>query len=402
MRILLLTILLQACFAIYAQDRCATSDYIEVEKAAHPLEAKKIAEAESFVQKISAFQARTGSPIQIKIPVVVHVLYKDASQNISDAQVKSQIDALNRDFRRLNADTTNTPQRFLSISADVQVEFYLATADPKGRTTSGILRKQTTVTNFLSNDKIKYSAQGGDDAWDSKSYLNIWVGRLASGAGYSSVPGSDGSKDGIVINTGSFGTINMSGYYNLGRTAAHEIGHWLGLKHIWGDAQCGDDGIADTPPQSTYTQGCPAGFRTSCTNGEAGDMYMNYMDYTADACMNLFTEGQKKKMLAAFANGGPRASLLQSKGLAKPWTEGHSDDGDAIKINIYPNPATVEITVKSTVDCIGRNVSIINSNGVSVQVVQVKSTIQKINLSTLNAGFYFVKIEGITQKFIKL
>ena len=228
------------------------------------------------------------------------------------------------------------------------------------------------------------------------------MGRLASGAGYSSVPGSDATKDGIVINTGAFGTINISGYYNLGRTAAHEIGHWLGLKHIWGDTQCGDDGIADTPPQSTYTQGCPTGFRTSCTNGEAGDMYMNYMDYTADACMNLFTEGQKKKMLAAFANGGPRASLLQSKGLDKPWTEGTSDDGDAIKIVLYPNPAATEITIRSSVDCVGKSISIINTNGVAVQTVQVKSPLQKLNLSTLKAGFYIVRIEGAAAKFIKL
>src|ERR1043165_4981181 len=100
----------------------------------------------------------------------------------------------------------------------------------------------------------------------------------------------------------------------MGRTAVHEVGHWLGLKHIWGDAACGDDLVEDTPPQGWYTQGCPTGFHSSCNNGVMGDMYMNYMDYTSDACMNLFTAGQKQRMRALFATGGARASLLQSKG----------------------------------------------------------------------------------------
>lgn len=396
----MLTVLLQTGFAIYAQDRCVTSDYKEAQKIANPFEAKKIAEAESFVQRTSSFQQRTVGPVLIKIPVVVHVLYKDPANNISDEQIKSQIEVLNRDFRRTNSDTLNTPQRFQSIAADVQIEFFLATADPKGRATNGIVRKYTSVMNWLANDKIKSSAQGGDDAWDSKSYLNIWVGRLASGAGYSSAPGSDASKDGIVINVTAFGTVNTSGYYNLGRTATHEVGHWLGLKHIWGDAQCGDDGVSDTPPQSTYTQGCPTGFRSSCSNGELGDMYMNYMDYTSDACMNMFTEGQKKRMLAAFAAGGPRASLLQSKGLHEPWVEGSSLSENTIVI--YPNPATNELTVKLNADWIGKNISIINANGVIVQNVPAKSVTQKLNLTSFRPGLYFVSVEGVTQKFIKL
>ena len=328
-------------------------------------------------------------------------MYKDLSQNLSDAQVQSQIDALNRDFRRNHSDTSNTPERFRSIAADVQIEFHLATADPYGRATNGIVRKNTNVLNWLSNDKIKFSAQGGDDAWDCKSYLNIWVGKMASGAGYSSVPGVEAEKDGVVISSAAFGTINVSGYYNLGRTATHEIGHWLGLKHIWGDTQCGDDQVGDTPSQSYYTQGCPSGFCSSCNNGELGDMYMNFMDYTADACMNLFTEGQKKRMLAAFDAGGPRASLLQSKGLKEPWSV-ESPLTASTGISVYPNPVYNEMTVQLKAEWIGKNISIINANGSVVQNVQMKSVAQKFNLSGFQQGLYFLRIEGITQKFIKL
>lgn len=404
MRTLLSFAFLLAGLFSYAQERCATADYFETQKASNPIEAKRIADAENFLQQrtASATNARSGAPTVIKIPVVVHIVYKNAADNISDAVVKSQIEALNRDFRRTNGDTANTPVRFRAVAADVQIEFYLATADPKGRATSGIVRKQTSTANFYNNDKIKFSAQGGDDAWDSKSYLNIWVGRLISGAGYASLPGSDASKDGVVINTGSFGTIGVSGNFNMGRTAIHEVGHWLGLKHIWGDAQCGDDGIGDTPVQSTYTQNCPTGFRSTCNNGEMGDMYMNYMDYTADACMNLFTVGQKVRMRAAFNLNGPRESLLQSKGLREPWLQEAPMPTETVSVAVYPNPATSEITVNFGTERIGAIALIVNANGSIIRQEIIKSAIQKLTLSHLNAGIYFIKGDGFSQKFIKL
>jgi hypothetical protein len=405
MRTFLLILFLQAGLWSSAQERCSSADYTQEQKAANPLAALRITEAENFLQKrvsSPSIHSRTVAPTIIRIPVVVHIVYKNSSDNVSDAQVKSQIEALNRDFRRLNSDTTNTPDRFKALSADVQIEFYLATADPKGRATSGIVRKQTTVSNFLNNDKIKFAAQGGDDAWDSKNYLNIWVGKLISGAGYASAPGSDASKDGVVVNTNAFGVTNASGYYNMGRTATHEIGHWLGLKHIWGDAQCGDDGVYDTPQQSTYTQTCPTGFRSTCNNGEMGDMYMNYMDYTADACMNLFTQGQKMKMRAGFDEGGPRESLLTSKGLREPWLEESALPESGQKLAVYPNPAKTDLNINFNFGSIGKTISLLNSNGIVVQTVQVKSLSQSLNISTLPAGMYFVKGEGVSGKFIKL
>jgi hypothetical protein len=386
------------------QERCATSGYAELQRADNPTEAQKIAAAENFLLKRSsspAINARTEMPAVIKVPVVVHVVYSNASQNISEAQVKSQIDALNRDFRRTNNDTTNTPLRFQSIAADVQIEFYLATADPKGRATNGIVRKSTNVSNWLTNDKIKFSAQGGDDAWDTKSYLNIWVGNLVSGAGYATSPGSEATKDGVVINTSAFGVTKGSGTYPLGRTAVHEVGHWLGLKHIWGDTQCGDDQIGDTPQQGWYTQNCPTGFRSSCNNGEAGDMYMNYMDYTADACMNLFTAGQKSRMRSCFAEGGPRESFVQSKGLKEPWMDESALPEPGSRLLLYPNPAKEEININMGMEGVGKVVSIVNMNGVVVQSVKIQSAVQKLSLSSLKAGLYFIKGEGFTEKFIR-
>ena len=392
-----------AAFAGFAQNRCATAEYLSEQKAVSSNVA--ITTTETFLQKGSntlSPEKTTGNDV-IKIPVVVHILYNNASQNLSDEQIKSQLVALNRDFRRANADTVNTPERFRHLAADVAVEFYLATADPFGRATTGIVRKYTSIGTWLYNDKIKFSATNGDDAWDNKSYLNIWVGNLVTGAGYSSAPGSDAARDGIVINTSVFGTIGRGGNYSMGRGAVHETGHWLGLKHIWGDAECGDDGITDTPPQSAYTLGCPTGFRSSCSNGTTGDMYMNYMDYTADACMNLFTLEQKKKMRACFTEGGTRASLLQSKGLQKPWSEGaassESTSGSAL---VYPNPATSEITLALGTEHLGKTMQIFGVNGAVVQSLRVTTALQKINLAPYKPGTYFIKGDGILLKFIKL
>jgi len=404
MRTLFLLAFVHACLFSFAQDRCGSVEYVETIKAADPSVANAMAAAESFLQKrssASGISSRTVAPTIIQIPVVVHVIYKNASDNISDEQIKGQIDALNRDFRRKNSDTANTPERFRHLAADIQIEFYLAKTDPLGRATSGITRKQTNTTNWHNNDKMKFASQGGSDAWDGKSYLNIWVCRMISGAGYSSVPGSDPSKDGVVINVGAFGA-NGSGNYSMGRTTTHEVGHWLGLRHIWGDAACGDDGIADTPQQSAYTQNCPTGFRTSCNNGETGDMYMNYMDYTADACMNLFTLGQKAKMRAAFDVGGPRESLLQSKGLKEPSVQALPLPDVTNAAAVYPNPAQNELNLNLGVSFIGKTIFVVNMNGIIVQTVQVRTAVQKLNLSHLKSGMYFLKAEGLSEKFIKL
>ncbi len=262
--------------------------------------------------------ARTNNVITI--PVVVHIVYRTPAENISDAQVQSQIAVLNEDFRRQNADAVNTPSFFSGIAADVEVQFCLATRDPLGNPTTGITRTQTTKSSFsIYSDDVKFSSQGGKDAWPTDQYLNIWVCNLGGQIlGYAQFPNSGpASTDGVVIDYRYFGRGGSAqAPYNKGRTATHEVGHWLNLRHIWGDAQCGDDYVNDTPTQEDPNYGCPSFPHSTC--GNTSDMFMNYMDYTDDACMNLFTLGQKARMRAVLSSTGYRSGLSSSLGCAPP------------------------------------------------------------------------------------
>src|SRR5664280_2794851 len=290
----------------------------------------------------------------IVVPVVFHVLYNSSAQNVSDQQVLSQLKVLNNDYRRLNADTINTPAPFKSVAADTRIVFCLAKVNPNGSYTSGIIHKHTTSDLFLSDDGMKFSSSGGDDAWDSKKYLNIWVCNLFGRTlGYAVMPGGPAERDGVVIQYTAFGTFGTAAApFNKGRTATHEIGHWLGLRHLWGDAECGDDGIADTPQQETNNSNC-ASFPhlSSCSINSYGDMFMDFMDFTDDACMNMFTQGQKSEMRSLFALGNSRNSFLNSSvcdsSLAQggPLPSDSTTTSDNITISVYPNPFSNQVTI---------------------------------------------------------
>jgi hypothetical protein len=247
-----------------------------------------------------------------RIPVVVHVVWNTATQNISEAQIQSQIDVLNRDFRQLNPDVSQVPAVWQSIVGDAECEFSLADRDPNGNPTNGITRRQTSVTSFSDDDKVKSSATGGADPWPSNRYLNMWVCQLSGGLlGYAQFPGGPAATDGVVITHTGFGTTGTAAPpFHLGRTATHEVGHWLNLYHIWGDdgTGCtGSDQVADTPNQAGFNVGCPSFPKVSCNNGPNGDMFMNYMDYVDDNCMVMFSAGQVVRMQAALE--GPRSSI---------------------------------------------------------------------------------------------
>lgn len=299
---------LDTSFPTLSERKCGSMDILGHQIAEDPSILERQQEIEEFTQKvINNGSVAEKQAVVYTIPTVVHILYSNTAENVSDAQVFSQIQVLNEDFRRTNADASNTPSAFVPVAADSEIEFCLATIDPNGNPTNGITR--TSVSGSPSNPQT--SAGGGVDAWPTGDYLNIWVVNLGGGLlGYAQFPGGNPATDGIVITTSGFGSGgSASAPFHLGRTATHEVGHWLNLRHIWGDGGCGqDDQVADTPLSDASNGGCNTG-HVSCGTV---DMVENYMDYSDDGCMNIFTMGQAARMRALFEPGGARASLLSS------------------------------------------------------------------------------------------
>ncbi|MFC4062824.1 zinc metalloprotease [Planomonospora corallina] len=267
------------------------------------------------------------SPVRsevVTVPVVVHVVHNPAvpEQNIGDDQIHSQLAVLNRDFRAANPDREKVPEVWRPLVADAKIEFRLAAVDPEGEPTGGIIRVPTDRRSFGFDDAVKASATGGSDPWPTDQYLNIWVCQLGGGLlGYAQFPGGPPQTDGVVVLHTAFGTTGTAAApFDGGRTATHEIGHWLDLYHIWGDddgACTSDDKVADTPNQADANTGSPVFPHVSCGNGPHGDMFMNYMDYVDDDAMFMFTRGQVTRMNACLE--GVRASfLVSSHALAVP------------------------------------------------------------------------------------
>ena len=300
----------------------------------------------------------------------------------------------------------------VASAANCSIEFQLATADVRRRNTSGIIKKYTPVAKWKMDDQMKFSSSMGDDAWDATQYLNIWVCNLDRLAGYSSFPGGDTKLDGVVIDFGAFGALQETATYGQGKTAVHELGHWMGLKHLWGDAYCGDDGVDDTPKQASYTSGCPSTIRITCGNGPDGDMYMNYMDFTNDVCLNMFTKGQKDKMRALFMPGGSKYSFLNSKGLlpALIFEIPLPDDGPKwLHPQLYPNPVNTVLNLDLSYDIrwVGKTAKIVNISGQTVMQFVISAKIQQIQINKLSPGLYFIaakREDGLSMnlQFVKL
>ena len=310
-----------------ARRTCASVEVLQAQLAADPGMAQRMAVINNQALQFAAQQAgtaqRSTAAISVTIPVVVHVLYSTTAENISDAQIASQIAVLNEDFHKLNADAGSVPAAFAGLAADPGIQFVLAKRTPAGVATTGIERKSSTTASWGTADKIKKASTGGLDAWDASKYLNLWVGTIGGGIlGYAQFPGGAAATDGVVISPVYFGrTGTVTSPYNLGRTASHEVGHWLNLNHIWGDdsgACTGTDNVADTPNQGAENYGKPVFPHVSCSNGPNGDMFMNYMDYVDDNAMFMFSTGQSSRMNALFAAGGARVGLLTSAGGTAP------------------------------------------------------------------------------------
>ncbi|WP_338236748.1 M43 family zinc metalloprotease [Persicobacter diffluens] len=385
----------------YAQtDRCGAVNHHRDDHRMAPVQGfeswmleKQRVLAEQFPQRNAA------DPMEI--PVVFHIIHNGeaigSGKNISDEQILSQLEVLNEDFQRQNEDAINTRQQFLSVAADFGIKFVMAKQDPEGNATNGITRTQTDITSFGINSSAQ-TALKSLSYWNSEDYLNIWVANLSGQLlGYASWPETDipgpgapsaPTEDGVVIDftvcgsnaKGNFPTIDPT--YNLGRTLSHEIGHFFGLLHIWGDGGCGvDDFCGDTPDQSSQTT-------TSCDqlqdnppfSCETLDQYENFMDYTPDACMNMFTADQKSRVEVVLEFSPRRASLLSSPGLVEPNFE-----DNAIRLVAIPSPKSVSCAAAMPLVLEVRNVGTNEVNSMMVELTfgeyEAQNTIENLKLA---------------------
>ncbi len=304
-------------------DRCGTVIYLKQLMEKDPQLESRLKVAEEMRQQRFDNSDRVMDSITIVIPVVFHVVYYKAAQNVTNERLLEQIDVLNNDYARLNQDAQSTPSGFQSIASSVKIQFCLAKRDPANKPTTGIERRQTTVETFDFDNVTSY-ATGGLDSWNNSKYLNVWLCNLSGNLlGFGTLPGTaPASKDGVVVSYATIGGPDAVGshpVYNLGRTLSHEVGHYFNLIHVWGDdagACTGSDNVADTPNQADEHYGFPAYPFISCNNGPNGDMFMNFLDYSDDLAMNSFSAGQAARMEDALDVN--RASLKSSNGCTPP------------------------------------------------------------------------------------
>jgi hypothetical protein len=278
---------------------CASQDVLVAQLKADPSLAIRMNEIEAFTQKAMLTNRLVNG--KIEIPVVFNVLYRTTAENITTAQLQSQIDILNKDFNALNSDYNTPDNPYSSVRANVGITFVL----------DQTFRKYVNKTSWGTSDAMKKTSTSGIAPTSPTTKLNFWVCTIGGGIlGYAQFPGGSSSTDGVVCDSKYVGNTGTATYpFNLGRTATHEIGHWMNLRHIWGDATCGSDLVSDTPTHNAANSGVPAvGHRSTCS-GTPLEMYMNYMDYTDDRGMYMFSTGQKSRMSAIFLSGGSRASF---------------------------------------------------------------------------------------------
>ncbi len=295
---------------IFSQRKCGSIEKMNHFFKLYPEKKINRIESEKKVLLLKDFQFKQS----MTIPVVFHVVYNSPQQNISDQQIISQLDVLNADFNRTNADAVNTPNDFDTIVESMQIQFCLAKRTENGDPSTGIVRVPTNITEFqLYDTSIHYNSLGGSNAWNTDKYLNIWICNIGNSIlGWAQFPSAGNiNTDGVVIDYRRFGTIGTATHpYNLGRTTTHELGHYFNLYHTWGDNNCGDDFVYDTPIQEEANFGCKVHPHISCSNN--GDMFMNFMDYTNDNCMNSFTKGQRDRVWNSIYTY--RSNLISSNG----------------------------------------------------------------------------------------
>lgn len=391
--------------------RCATEDEFNKQALNDPSKIQQRQAFETAVQNWinnnpesqKAGGNSTNSVIRV-IPVVVHVIYDDICSpvNISKAQIQNQIALLNADYQRLNADTGNTPAGFQSIAANPEIEFRLAQIDPNGNCTDGIVRVQSALTDECSpRDLVK-----GVSYWNRNSYFNIWVvkaiasqGAAGTVLGYAQFPGGASATDGVVVRSDYFGAIETAASSgNAGRVLTHEVGHWLGLIHIWGDdggACSGSDNVSDTPNEADQVFGCPSfPVFDACTGSGNGIMFMNYMDYTDGVCQNMFSNGQKSRMNAALTTY--RSNLYSNSNLAATGTDGSAQ---------VPCIPVADFCLTTTSVCAGDSAKVTDKSWNSIGInyswsfpggSPSTSTLQSPSISYASPGLYDVTLTTTT------
>lgn len=377
---------------------------------------------------------RTSNGVQVSytLPVIIHVIYATGDTigqgaNVSDEKIQTQMDVLNQCYKKQNPDVNylSSPPynstNWATLAANCEISFCLTKTDTNGNImpNPGVERidaasKGINVLNYdisYIEDSIKPIT-----IWDPSKYLNIWVVKriTVNGSaivGYSSFPPSSTlpglpsnwgtlSSDGVVLVYDAFGTVGqLRGNRNKGHTAVHEIGHYLGLIHPNGDTNCGNDYCADTPLQDALSGGCPAFPKISCNNGPWGDMFVNFMDYTADTCKFMFTNDQKTRVQTAMANSPYRISLTAQ---SCEINNSISEKNNSLFLEIYPNPAEDKLFVSSSENI--ERLKIYDLLGQSIINIAVNNTKAEINLRGYEKGVYFICIESerasITKRFI--
>lgn len=397
----------------------------------HFLKMKKLHNREYYDAFVSMYDQSKGTlngdrDGVLIVPVVFHVVYNTPEQNIPDSVLLNQLQILNDDYRRQNADAVNTRDIFLPVAADTEIEFHLATVDPEGHPTTGITRTQTNRSGFTLNffstentlDEVKKSATGGKDAWDPNRYLNIWIcnieptflGQIMGMAyppnGLPNWPAGDGAPsldvDGVIIHYPAVGSNNPQhmddnvSYNNLGRTMVHEVGHYLGLRHIWGDElfadPCSeDDGIEDTPRSGGADNNACNLNANTCGAGEPGDlpdMIENFMEYTRDNCYNMFTQGQKEHMRWVLQNKRPGLLTGEVLGISKFGME-------QVRVELWPNPTSQKLNVKAD---FGVHTRYVITNMMGEVVENGTFNRNELDVAHLPAGIYVLTLENQQQK----
>jgi hypothetical protein len=426
--LLLCFICQQNANAQYSPVYCGYEHFIKLKKEHNP---EYCAGYNELLRTWKSESAMRGGGV-LTLPVVFHVVYNEENQNLADSVILSQLEVINEDYRRMNADAANTRDIFLPIAADCGIQFVLATTDPEGNPTTGITHTLTDRTEFELDffaaentlDEVKHAETGGVDAWDPVHYINIWVCNIGSsflgqifGLAYppeglsnwpagSSAP--DVSNEGIVLHYPIVGRNNpLAGddgvaENNLGRTLTHEMGHYLGLRHIWGDEIFGntcseDDGIDDTPLCGSGDQFQCDYDANTCNEGDTDDlpdMIENYMDYTFDACYNMFTEDQASLMWYVVEE--LRSGLLENPTLS---VNSQSPPG----VTLWPNPVSDHLNISYNNE-INATYRICSDFG---QILQEGTISEKrINIQNLNSGHYIISIKAqelnLVHSFIKL